>query len=129
MDWATVLKDYSAFVTGVLGLIGIVLTYFLTKKHYQTNREFDRRTKLRDTKVEEIQSYIKTYIEISQNLMEYEIKILTNNNVDEKAKANLDTILELWTPTKQKFLSIVSLYDKELTEVNHELVFRFSKEV
>ncbi|SRR6266508_2268310 len=135
MDWAAFFKEYPAIVTAVAGLLGIVLGFvfngFITRtkrKHELEDRQVNRRIKFRETKVEEVQAYINTYIDVCRILNEYECIVLTNGEMDEETNRDFNRIMGLFTPLRQGLQSLMSLNDLELTKANHELVIHFDIE-
>jgi hypothetical protein len=134
MDWATFFKEYQGIITVVSTLLGIVLTYFLTKRHYERNRNwqledraFTRRSKFIDGRIEELESYLSTYIDMTRILVEFEVRIILDKEVGGNV-ADIDRIPELLDSTRKGILTLTTLNDSELNEANHELVTRFTKE-
>ncbi len=113
MDWASILKDYGLLVTAGIGILGILLKYYLDGR---TSRKI-RKLSLLDKKIEEAKAQINAYQQITQLLVDIELGFATSKNVS-LYKANEDKIFDLMNVTPERLKSINSLGDSKLRDLH-----------
>ena len=119
------LKIIVPVFTAVLGLF---VGYFLNQSLYEkkrrdelADREYNRRSRFRDTRTEEAKSYINTLIDACRMLSTFEIDLVLFRDLD-KNEQDFEKVLELMNSLPKKSVGIYHFHDLGLNNLDDELI-------
>ncbi len=121
-------------VPAFTAILGIFIGYFLKKSEYERQRRderadkaLSRRVQYRDKKIEEVQAYLDTFVEIIRLVVEFEMFLIWDKDNETVSEDNIK-INELLLSSVKWVNAFAALNDSELTTAHDEFVEGFHAE-